>query len=63
MMEDTGGDWIYLLPFFSADIYTKPAYAIQVSIGARIPLMQRVEGTQLVESPNFSIGLAQTINL
>jgi hypothetical protein len=63
MMEDTGGDWIYLQPYLTADVYANPSYALQVSIGARIPLLQRVEGTQLVESPNFSFGLAHTINL
>ena len=63
IMEDSGGDWVYLQPFLSADVYTNPSYALQVSLGARIPLVQRVEGTQLVESPNFSFGLAHTINL
>jgi hypothetical protein len=63
MMEDTGGDWVYLQPFLSANVYANPSYALQLSIGARVPLLQRVEGTQLVESPNFSFGLAHTINL
>jgi hypothetical protein len=62
MMEDSGGDWVYLQPFLSADVYANPSYALQISIGARIPLVQRVEGIQLVESPNFSFGLAHTIN-
>ncbi len=63
MMEDTGGNWIYIQPFLSASLYAKPSYAFQVSIGARVPLLQRVEGTQLVESPNFSFGFAHTISL
>lgn len=63
MMEDSGGDWVYLQAFLSANAYAKPSYALQLLIGARVPLLQRVEGIQLVESPNFSFGLASTINL
>jgi len=61
-MEDSGGDWLYIQPFLSADIYARPSYAFQVSVGARVPLIQSVQGTQLVESPSFSLGLAHTVN-
>ena len=61
MMEDTGGDWLYFQPFLSADIFVRPSYAVQALIGGRVPLMQNVRGTQLVESPAVSLGLAQTV--
>lgn len=61
-MEDSGGDWLYVQPFLSMDIYARPSYALQVLMGARVPLIQNVRGTQLVESPSLSLGLAHTIN-
>lgn len=62
-MEDSGGDWVYVQPLLLVDVYTQPSYAFQILAGARIPLMQSVHGTQLVESASFSIGLAHTVNL
>jgi hypothetical protein len=58
-MEDTGGDWLYAQPFLSADVLVRPSYAVQVTAGGRIPLVQNVRGTQLVESPSLTLGLAQ----
>lgn len=59
-MEDSGGDWLYLQPFLSADLLVRPAYAVQATVGGRIPLVQNVRGMQLVESPALSLGIAQT---
>jgi hypothetical protein len=61
MVEDAGGNWLYLQPFVSANLFARPSYALQASIGARLPLVQSVEGTQLVESPSFSFGFAHTV--
>jgi hypothetical protein len=62
-MEDSGGEWLYLQPFLTTDAFLRPSYAIQVVLGARFPLVQDVHGTQLVESPSFTLGFAQTFNL
>jgi hypothetical protein len=62
-MEDTGGDWLYFHPFMSANVFVRPSYALQVTAGGRIPVVQNVRGTQLVESPSLSLGIAQTFRL
>jgi hypothetical protein len=62
MMEDTGGDWLFVQPFLRADVYARPSYAVQVLLGVRVPLIQDVEGTQLVESPSLSLGFAHTVS-
>ena len=38
-----------------------PTYAMQLLAGLRIPLVQDVHGTQLVESTAFMVGVAQTL--
>jgi hypothetical protein len=58
--EDTGGDWLYLQPFLSMDVLVRPSFAVQATVGGRVPLVQNVRGTQLVESPSVSLGVAQT---
>jgi len=58
--EDTGGDWLYLQPFLSMDLLVRPSFAVQATVGGRFPLVQNVRGTQLVESPSVSLGVAQT---
>lgn len=60
VMEDTGGDWIYLQPQIAADLFTRPDHAIQAVAGLRIPLRQDVRGTQLVDTTTFNVGLAYT---
>lgn len=57
-MEDTGGSWIYLQPVLAVDLLVRPEHAIQLLFGARSPLIQDVQGIQLVESPSVTIGLS-----
>lgn len=62
VMEDTGGDWLYIQPFLRADIFASASHAVQALVGVRVPLIQNVEGTQLVESTSLSLGFAHTLN-
>lgn len=61
-MEDSGGDWMYAQPQVLANVFTRPDQSLQAMVGARIPMLQNVRGTQLVESPSLSFGLAYTRN-
>lgn len=60
MMEDSGGDWLYLQPQLLANLLARRDRSIQAYFGARIPLRQNVRGMQLVESTALSFGLALT---
>lgn len=62
MAEDSGGDWLYLQPQLVGSVLTRPDHALQVMLGARLPLVQNVVGMQLVDSPTVTLGVAYTRN-
>lgn len=61
MMEDSGGDWIYLQPQAAWKVAASGSRAWQFLMGLRLPVHQNVRGTQLVDSPSFLAGLSVTM--
>lgn len=60
--EDSGGHWLYLQPSATVTLVARASYAIQLIVGGRLPLVQNVNGTQLVESPAWNVGFANTFS-